>query len=209
MKRVLLAILLLAGTLPLAAQPNEIGAFVSLPRFSSPTVFNDGLLEVDAEYEEDLGYGVSYARYFSDRFSAELTAQRMSADAILTFEELDAEINVGSFDLTVLTGTAQFHFARGSRVSPYVGAGLAFITGEVEVPADLPAGGDPDATETFDIESSTSLLANAGINIRITPAVALALDAKYIEYEARVEGEGNQSDSLDPFVWSAGVKFRF
>jgi outer membrane autotransporter protein len=208
--RIGLTILILASTLSLSAQSHEAGLFVSLPKFdSTPIVFNDGPLDVRGEYEEDLGYGISYNRYFSNRFSTEFAAQRLSADANIIIDDgtTETSTNLGSFDLLVLTGVAQWHFARGSRLSPYIGAGVSHITGEVTSSTD--EGLNPDGPQSQDIESETSILANAGLNIRVTPSVALALDAKYLPYEAKVEGDQNQADTLDPFVWSAGVKFRF
>ena len=207
----LIAVFVLLFPISLAAQSNEIGIFVSSPRFDSTSLADDEELGLDirAEFDEDIGYAASYNRFWTDRFSTEFALHSLGADTTITASDgiISQSIDVGELDLTALTAVAQWHFARSSRFSPYVGAGVSYITGEAEFITDFD---DPSApTETVDLESATGFVANAGVNIGITPSVSIALDGKYLLYEAEVDAEDSLPLQVDPLVFSVGVKFRF
>jgi len=87
--------------------------------------------------------------------------------------------------------------------SPYIGGGVAYVSGE--------AGSiDEDELESVDLENELEFLANAGINIGFTQGFALFVDGKYILYEARGEGDAEEDAlELNPLIISGGVKFRF
>jgi opacity protein-like surface antigen len=199
-KRTLLALSLLLLPLTAAAQSNELGVFVSTSQFDDSEL-TDGIDTVDVEFDEDMGYGVLYNRYWFGGFSTEFAYQRLGADLTLSFEDIAAD--AGDLDLDVLSGTAQFHFARGGLLSPYIGGGVAYISGE--------AGAiDEEEIESVDLENELEFLANAGLNLNLGRSFGLFLDGKYILYEARGEGD-DEDDALDinPLIISGGVKFRF
>jgi outer membrane protein W len=196
-------------TLTAQGRANELGVFVSLPQFDS-TSFEDEEepdLGLELDFDENVGYGVSYNRYWTDHLSSEFTAQRLSGDIQVNVTGGPATITVdaGDIEMDVLSAGLQWHFGGASRFDPYIGGGVAYVSGEADVLADPEV--DPEETENVDLDSETTWLANAGINFRLTDAFSLNADAKYIAYEP----EDDAGDSLDinPLVFSAGVKFRF
>jgi outer membrane protein W len=202
MIRRLLFLFSLSLLLPItaAAQMNELGVFASTSQLET-NEFREGDDVFDLEFDEDMGVGLSYNRYWFGNFSTELAYQRLGADLTLSFEDIRED--VGELDLDILSATAQMHFARGSMISPYIGGGVAYISGE--------AGSiNEDEIESTDLEKELEFLANAGLDIGITQGIAIYLDGKYIMYEARAQGDDeDESIELNPLIIAGGVKFRF
>ena len=199
-KRTLFVLSLLLLPLAAAAQSNELGVFISTSQFDDSEL-TDGIDTIDVEFDEDMGYGVLYNRFWFGGFSTEFAYQQLGADLTASFEDITAD--AGDLDLDILSGTAQFHFARGGLLSPYIGGGVAYISGE--------AGAiDEEEIESVDLENELEFLANAGLNLNLGTSFGLFLDGKYILYEARGEGD-DEDDALDinPLIISGGVKFRF
>lgn len=199
-KRSLVLLSLLAFPLLGFAQSNELGIFISTSQFDDGEIQDaDDILEV--EFDEDMGYGVSFNRYWTQSFSTEFAYQKLGADLTVSFEDITE--TAGDLNLDILSATAQFHFARGSIISPYIGGGAAYISGE--------AGSiDVDEIEDADLENEFEWLANAGVNFNIGSSFGLFIDGKYILYEARGEGD-SEDDAVDinPLVIAGGIKFRF
>ncbi len=155
----------------------------------------------DVEFEEDMGVGILYNRYWTTNFSTEFAYQKLGAD--LTLSAGDVAAQVAELDLDILSGTAQLHFARNSIISPYIGGGVAFVSGE--------AGAiDEDEFESADLENELNFLANAGLNVNLGRSFTLFLDGKYVMYEARGEGDpDDEALDINPLIISGGIKFRF
>lgn len=187
------------------APANDIGVFINSASYDHEIDF-DGF-----EFEEKAGYGVSYNRFWSDTISTEFAVQKLAAD--IRYEPFleDESFDLGEMDLTVISATAQWHFLRGGRVSPYAGVGLAHIQGEVETYAvETEPGEEPIEAGTFDLESETTVLVNGGVDFNVSPALAIGLDLKYIAYDPKGEGElDSDRVDLNPLVVAAGLKFRF
>lgn len=199
-KRALLVVSLLLFPLFAAAQRNEFGLFISTSQLDESEIEEAGdIFEVD--FEEDMGFGVSYNRFWVGSFSTELAYQKLGADLTVSLD--DASEDFGELDLDVLSATGQLHFLRGGPISPYVGAGVAYISGE--------AGSiDQNELETVDLENELELLVNAGLNVGLGRGFAIFLDGKYIMYEARGEGDpDDEALELNPLIIAGGVKFRF
>jgi opacity protein-like surface antigen len=198
-KRILIALSLLLLPLTAAAQSNELGVFISTSQFDDSEITGD-FGDTDVEFDEDMGYGVLYNRFWFGGFSTEFAYQRLGADLTLLFD--DVVEGSAELDLDILSATAQLHFARGGMLSPYIGGGVAYISGE--------AGSiDADELEAADLENEVEFLANAGLNLGFQ-SFAIFVDGKYVLYEAR--GEGDSDDDaleINPLIISAGVKFRF
>lgn len=201
MKRISFALsLLLLVSLPAAAQMNDLGAFISTSQFEDSEI-NDAGDIFDAEFDEDMGVGILYNRFWTNSFSTEFAYQRLGADLTISAEDFSEEI--GNLDLDILSGTAQIHFGRGGFLSPYIGGGVAYVSGE--------AGSiDDEELEDTDLENELDFLANAGINLGLGRSFVVFLDGKYVMYAARGEGE-DESDALDinPLIISGGIKWRF
>ena len=204
---ILAAALTLIAATPLAAQQNELGLFVSLADLDSTTETDPDFGDQTIDFESQLGYGVSYNRYFSDAFSIEFAAQQINSDAEFTFHdgEVDTTLDLGSVDLNAYTAIAQLHFGSGL-FSPYIGGGAAMISGSFDIDDEF---ADPEDPTVVDFESEITFVANAGIDFRFGPSFAIGVDAKYIPYEAVEEGFEDEAIDLNPLIISAGVKFRF
>jgi outer membrane protein W len=200
-KKSLILFSLLLFPVLVSAQPmNEIAGFISTSQFDDGEIQDAGDI-FDVEFDEDMGYGVSYNRYWTRAFSTEFAYQKLGADLTVSFEDITAD--AGQLDLDILSATAQFHFARGSIISPYIGGGAAYISGQT-------GSIDQDELEDADLENELDFLANAGIDLNIGQDFSIFLDGKYIVYEARAEGDPQESSlDLNPLILSAGIKFRF
>jgi opacity protein-like surface antigen len=199
-KRALLVLSLLLFPLFTAAQQNDIGVFISTSQFETNEIEDAGdIFEVD--FEEDMGFGVLYNRFWFGGFSTEFAYQRLGADLTLSFEDVAEQ--VGELDLDILSATGQLHFARNGMLSPYIGGGVAYISGE--------AGSiDEEEIDATDLENELDFLVNAGLNLRLGRSFGLFLDGKYVMYEAR--GEGDPEDEaldINPLIIAGGIKWRF
>lgn len=199
-KRTVIVLSLLLFPLLAAAQSNELGVFISTSQFEDSEL-SDGVDTLDLEFDEDMGYGVSYNRFWFGGFSTEFAYQKLGADLTVGFEDIRAD--AGELDLDILSATAQLHFARGGMFSPYIGGGVAYVSGQ--------AGSiDEEELEDTDLESEVEFLANAGLDIGLTPGFAIFIDGKYILYEARGEGDSDgEALDINPLIVGAGVKLRF
>ena len=191
---------LLLLPLTAAAQNNELGVFISTSQFDDGEIDEAGDI-FDVEFEEDMGVGLLYNRFWMGGFSTELAYQRLGAD--LTLSAGDVAEDLGELDLDILSATAQLHFAKGSMISPYIGGGLAYVSGE--------AGSiDEGELTTENLESEVEFLANAGLNVGLGSRFAVFLDGKYILYEARGEGDSDgEALDINPLIISGGIKLRF
>lgn len=200
-KRIIIVLSLLLFPLAATAQNNELGVFISTSQFEDSEIDDAGDV-FDVEFDEDMGVGVLYNRFWlGGTFSTEFAYQRLGADLTLSFEDIRED--VGELDLDILSATGQLHFARGSMLSPYIGGGLAYVSGE--------AGSiDPNEVDDVDLENEVDFLVNAGLNVGLGRSFAVFLDGKYILYEARGEGDDDdESIDINPLIISGGVKFRF
>lgn len=97
----------------------------------------------------------------------------------------------------------QYHFAPQARVSPYVGAGvnyMLFYSGENRNGYDV------------DIDDGFGLALQAGVDVALQGRWQANLDVKkvFFETDANVNGGALKSEvSLDPWVASAGIGYRF
>jgi opacity protein-like surface antigen len=199
-KRSVVLFSLLLFPLFVFGQSNEIGGFISTSQFDDSEIQDAGDV-FDVEFDEDMGYGVLYNRYWGPSFSTEFAYQKLGADLTVSLEDISA--NAGDLDLDVLSATGQFHFMKGSMLSPYIGGGVAYISGT--------AGSiDVDELEDVDLENEYEWLANAGLDIGFGRSFSLFVDGKYILYEARGDGDSDdEAIDINPLILSAGLKFRF
>lgn len=200
-KRIALVLsLLLLLPLTAAAQNNELGVFISTSQFDDGELQEAGDI-LDVEFDEDMGVGVLYNRFWFGGFSTEFAYQRLGADLTVSAEDFAEDI--GDLDLDILSATGQLHFGRGSMLSPYIGGGVAYVSGE--------AGAiNEDELESVDLENEYEFLVNAGLNVGFGRSFAIFLDGKYVMYEARGEGESDgEALDVNPLIISGGIKWRF
>jgi outer membrane protein W len=199
-KRTLTAVALFLLPLTAFAQSNEFGVFISTSQFEDAQLSED-IGDIDVEFDEDMGYGVSFNRFWTNSFSTEFAYQRLGADLTASLGNISEE--AGTLDLDILSATGQLHFLRNGFLSPYVGAGVAYVSGE--------AGAlDEDELGATDLANEVDFLVNAGLNLGLGRGLAIFVDGKYVMYAANGENDPDE-DALDinPLIVSAGIKLRF
>lgn len=201
--RSLITVVLVLFPLSLFAQSSDLGLWISHSTFESTELSDEGET-IELDFDEDLGYGITWTQYWGNALALELGAQKLGGDLVARLGDLS--VDAGSVDLTALTGTLQFHLMRGNRFSPYVGAGAAYVMGEAEFGDD----DDPFTEDSVDFENEITWLLNGGVTFNVNDRIAIGGDVKYIPYNAR--GEDDEEDEgvdIDPLIISAGVRFRF
>lgn len=213
--RIVFLLFVVAGAVRLSAQTqsSEIGIWVVDTQWKDSRL-GDGF----GVFNETSGAGITFNRYWTERFSTEISAQRFGEEVFLSagrvpirafcgFGELgQPDVIVfnpsgfGRLDVTAITAMAQMHFNRSGRVAPYVGAGVSHLTADFD--------GNDDILP-FDLESDLTWAAAAGLDVRITNRVFLTGELRYIPWSAIAEGANGESLDVEPLAVNAGVKVRF
>jgi outer membrane protein W len=208
--RIIFVLFLAAGTIRLSAQMKSSDVGISLvdSELASSTITDDGD-DVSLDFDEEVGFGLSFNHFWTDRFSTEIAAQKYSAALNLSVDDGGGQftVNAGKADITSVTAMAQMHFRRATRFAPYIGAGFARIWGDFD-PVDDPE--TPAENGSFDLEAKTTWTAAVGANMRLTDRVSLVGEIKYIPWEA-IASDDPTGDRLnvDPTTFATGVKIRF
>jgi outer membrane protein W len=202
MKRImLLVIALFAGSSSLSAQmSSDVAVWVTGSKFEDPSLFEEGEL-ASFEFDETAGYGVSFNHFWTGAFSTDLAYHTFGADLGVAIDD-SPRFPIGEVDASSLTGVAQWHFRRGTRFSPYVGVGVAYVQGEFE--------GGEEVGESFSFDPEVEGVLNAGANIAITDSLAVGLDVKHLSWAPKAEND-EEAERLDvsPLLVSAGLRYRF
>lgn len=199
--RVIVFLLVALCSTPMFAQMGEVGLWLATSQVGE-TRDQDVLVEFD----NARGFGVSLNQYWGS-LSGELSATALTQSGKITADGFD-DIDVGDLDLIPITATLQYHFAKGARVSPYIGGGIAYILAD-ELKSD-----DLEFLDigTVEIQDEVTWAAQAGLDINFSERFAIGVDAKYIAYtpESATAGDDEPVDlDLNPIIFSAGVKFRW
>lgn len=110
------------------------------------------------------------------------------------------------------TLTAQYHFAPGGKVRPYVGAGINYtIFYSEDASGALESALGPTKVN---MDDSVGYALQAGVDIDLNERVFLNLDVKYIDMDTTAHlrtgaGTSRVDISIDPIVFGAGVGMRF
>jgi outer membrane protein W len=210
--RIVFLLFIVAGSIRLSAQlapKSDVGIWTVGAQLTENDLSEDGD-DVRVEFEDQGGLGISFNHFWTDTFSTEIAAQKYSSDMNITTDlggTGSLTFKAGDLDITAVTAMGEWHFRRATRFAPYVGAGIARISGEFD-PVDDPD--DPEFNGPFDLESKITWTAAVGANIRLTDHIALAGEFKYIPWSAFAEGDtSSDSIDLDPLTLSLGVKARF
>jgi outer membrane protein W len=204
--RLIFMLFLAAGAARTSAQTvpsSDVGVWIVSAELNETTLIDEDD-EIRFDFEEDLGYGISFNRYWTNAFSTEIALQKLGADATIGVAN-NPTVTVGEMDITTITGMGQLHFNRTGRFAPYVGGGVAWVSGEFEA-----AVFDEPEDESIDLESELTWTAAVGAHVHLTGRIALVGEVKYISWKAMEEG-GTEEDALDvdPLTFAAGVKVRF
>jgi outer membrane protein W len=206
--RILFFLFIAAGSIRLSAQSasSDIGVWVVASDLQETTIVDEGD-EFTLDFDGDNGYGLSFNRFWTERFSTEFAAQTINSNLTVTTDlgGTPFTFDAGELHAEALTAMGQWHFNRAGRFSPYIGGGIARLSGDVEV-----NDGDPDTDDSADLQSEIGWAAQVGANIRLKESLFLTLDYKYIPWSAVAEGDSDdEALDLDPTMLSVGLKVRF
>ncbi len=130
----------------------------------------------------------------------------IAAELILTVPQkhtvtLDGNA-IGSFRHLPPTLTAQYHFAPGSTIKPYVGAGINFT--RISSVKLLGGAGDLES-------NSWGLALQAGVDFQLNKNWSLNVDVKKVNIRSDVMISGARAShvKVDPVLVGAGVGYRF
>jgi len=190
------AVVIALIALPLSAQSNDVGLWVSTAQLKD----SSGLSFDNAD-----GFGVSLNHFWTVSLSTEIGATWLRADTAIDIAGARA-LDAGRLKILPITANVQWHFARGSLFSPYIGAGVAYVSSDDLSSNDLNLAG----VGRVKIDDKASWDANAGMNFGIGRSFAIAADAKYINYEPDATAAGTTEKlKLNPLVVSVGVRLRW
>lgn len=202
--KIMLLLVLVAALPALAQAPVDINVFASWVEAQGDTVFEEG---TETRFESGDGFGVSINWFWGRNLSTELSASALTMDAGLDFDGSPL-VDLGSIDLTPISLTLQYHFARDSVIDPYLGVGAVWVMAEDLESADL----DLLGLGPIEVDDEFGYLVNAGLGVRLTQMLGLYLDAKYMPLEIATRAAGDDFDvdvEIDPMIISAGLRIRF
>lgn len=214
--------LLLFLPLTLSAQDNDVSVFLGGAGFEETTIvaFLPEDLELGLTFENGRAFSLGFNHFWRDGFSTEFGILGLETDPTLEVrsEPFDASIDIGDISVAAFTTTAQYHFRRYERVSPYLGAGIAILTGEFDAEFEDELG--EITRESADFEVAAGFILNGGVNIRINERWVFAIDVKAIPYSPEVDTEDLPeipeeeivvTDELDlnPVIVGFGARYRF
>lgn len=202
--RVLFLLFLFAGLRSFAQTSADVAIWIVDSELSSSTIVDDGD-EIEFDFEESAGYGLSFNYFWTDHFSTELALQKYDAD--MTISSLGTSFEAGELSITSLSAIGEWHFNRDGRFSPYVGGGIARIGGDFEFAEDILEPGEDNDVE---LKADLTWTAAAGVNVNLTPHLSLTGEMKYIPWDAREEDDLlEDAIEVDPVTFAAGVRWRF
>ena len=194
------AVLAIAIACPLFAQKNEISILAGSTSVS--TTSSDAS---EVKFDNASAVGLAYNRFWTPRFSTELSYMRSSHDGSLRFGG-DPFLDLGSLDLTTVAGIAQFHFVRSQTWDAYAGAGVAVISAGDLSSKDLTTAG----LGSISVDTVTTWIANAGAAYGLSHGIAIGIDGRYARYRPDSTSKGTQVPlKLDPLTVALAFKFRF
>ena len=201
-----IAVLIATPSLFAQAGRSDVGVAIVGSSLTDTTIVDAGD-KIKFDFDEKTGLGLSFNRYWTDQFSTEVALQNISADLKLSEEGSPITFNVGKLEARSITAMGQWHFMHTGRFQPYVGAGVAHMTGEFKFNNDFLEPGDDPKT---DLESKTTWTASVGANIPLTRSLSLGTEFKYIPWST-VEKGGSSDDSIDvdPLTFAVALKWRF
>lgn len=199
MKSVVVALIAVAASQAMAQESPWLvrarAVYIDPDNKSTPVAGVGASDRIDVETKTIPELDISY--FFTPNFSAEL---------ILTYPQkhkvrLDGA-EVGSFKHLPPTLTAQYHFAPGATINPYVGVGVNYT--RISNVHLLGGAGDLE-------NDSWGLALQAGVDFRINERWSINADIKKVNIRSDVYVGGANASHLkvDPVLFGLGVGYRF
>lgn len=168
----------------------SLGARVGLALFDE-----DDALDAEVELDQAPVLGATLG-IRQRQFGGELSVDWIDTD-------LDGPAGeVGELRTIPILITGRFHFlAEDSGFDPYAGLGVGYYLNDF----------DARGADDVDIDNAVGFHLNVGANLRITSALSVALDARYVVAQADADAGGGTSAevSLNSIVATAGVRYSF
>ncbi|GEM_PF-6382416 len=190
------AIVLIA--LPLFAQNNEAGISYAAARYEK-AVAQDAEIRIRQAH----GWAVDYNRYWFGGLSTDFSYTSVSSSGRMFFQGVPL-FDLGDVDAKVYSAVVQWHLAPHGKLDPYIGAGYARMNFSDLHSGDLTTAGSGDIR----IDDTNGAVGNAGVRWNLHPHIGVVFDAKYVSAKPKA-GTDRVELKLNPWVASAGVRFRF
>lgn len=188
-------------TLPVQANDwfVRVGAVQVSPKSDNGTLAG-GALKTDIDNNTQLG--LILGRHLTPNLAVEVLAAtpfshtaKLNGAKAVDFKHLPPTVSL------------QWYFNPEGRVNPFVGAGLnyTFVYDEVSVR------GGPVAGANVSLENSFGVAAQAGLAFRMSDAIDLVLDARWIDIDSDVKVNGSKVGTavVDPLVVGLTLGYRF
>ena len=188
-------------TLPVQANDwfVRVGAVQVSPKSDNGTLAG-GALKTDIDNNTQLG--LILGRHLTPNLAVEVLAAtpfshtaKLNGAKAVDFKHLPPTVSL------------QWYFNPEGRVNPFVGAGLnyTFVYDEVSVR------GGPVAGANVSLENSFGVAAQAGLAFRMSDAIDLVLDARWIDIDSDVKINGSKVGTavVDPLVVGLTLGYRF
>jgi len=147
--------------------------------------------------DDDVTYGIRYAYNLTNAFGLEASlGETQTSVTKLAGPDVD-------LDLTTLDLDAVYHFDTGTRLVPYVLAGVGYAQANLDHPIAATVNGQP---VTIDDDESFTANAGAGLAFQATDNVAVRLEARYRYLDKVVD---RFDDSLNSVETTLGVAWKF
>ena len=118
-----------AFSLSAAAQNLELALFANRTTVNGEGNFTGANVTFDLRpaYEAAYGFGGAVNVFWGRSLSTEVAVSIAEPDVELESSSGIGFLSGGSFQIMPITATVQWHFARGSTIDPYLGAGGAYV----------------------------------------------------------------------------------
>ena len=165
-------------------------------------LFGDDLTDTEIagrtpKLDDDLTYGIRYGYNFTSNWGIELSLGQ-SASSVTELSSGDVDL-----DLTTVDVDAVWHFNPGSRLVPYVVAGVGYGSADLDAPIRGTVNG---AAVSIEDDSGFTLNAGVGAKYFATDRFLVRFEARYRYLDAVVD---NLDDSLNTFETTLGVGWKF
>jgi outer membrane protein len=187
----------------LPAQANDwfvrVGAVQVSPKSDNGTLAG-GALKTDIDSNTQLG--LILGRHLTPNLAVEVLAAtpfshtaKLNGAKAVEFKHLPPTVSL------------QWYFNPEGRVNPFVGAGLNYTF----VYDEKPVAGGPVAGAKIGLDNSFGLAAQAGLVFKMSDAIDLVLDARWIDIDSDVKVNGSKVGTavVDPLVVGLTLGYRF
>ncbi len=177
----------------------RVGAVQVSPKSDNGTLAG-GALKTDIDSNTQLG--LILGRHLSPNLAVEVLAAtpfshtaKLNGAKAVDFKHLPPTVSL------------QWYFNPEGRVNPFVGAGLNYTF----VYDEKPVAGGPVAGAKIGLDNSFGLAAQAGLVFKMSDAIDLVLDARWIDIDSDVKVNGSKVGTavVDPLVVGLTLGYRF